>query len=172
MDSYFREAFAGIGFFGPFIAMAIATVCLMGKTSYLGVYFIGLLASTLLNVVLKLLIRQPRPEEDTRIFNLELSHGKRIGFDRYGMPSAHAQSVFYTLVFLSLVLKKKIILMLLMAALAIITCVQRIVYKNHTVAQVVIGALIGTLMGWLFFHYGARMITGKLRAKGDDDAPF
>jgi cellulose synthase/poly-beta-1,6-N-acetylglucosamine synthase-like glycosyltransferase len=53
----------------------------------------------------------PRPSEDADRFNLALTHGRRfifksgVPFDVFGMPSGHAQMVFYSTTFVYLSLK-------------------------------------------------------------------
>jgi len=159
------------GFFGPNILLIASIFLLLDKKTYLNIYLIGFVFNIILNFILKGIIRQPRPEEDKRLFNLELLSGKRIGYDRYGMPSGHAQVVFYSTAFVYLVLKN-VWISLLYLFISLITFYQRIKYKNHTLEQVVAGSFVGSGMGYLVYQYGKNILKGKMKLKMDDNAPF
>ena len=161
-----------IGYLGPQL-LFFASIYFLFKTkfTYLSVYFIGFFLNILLNIILKSLIQEPRPTEDKRLFNLEILNKKRIGFDRYGMPSGHAEGVFYSTAFIFLTLKNKWVGATYLL-ISLITCYQRIAYKNHTFQQVLIGSIIGAFMGFFFYYYGNHILKGKLREKPDDNAPY
>ena len=81
-----------IGFFGPMILIIVAIIMLWGRVKYLNVYLIFLFINTVLNVVLKNIIKAPRPgklSENVVYKTFE----KTNGTEKYGMPSGHAQSV-------------------------------------------------------------------------------
>ena len=120
---------------------------------------------------MKGIIRQPRPGEDKRLFNLKLmSKNKvnRIGHDIFGMPSGHAQLTFYVSSFIFFTLKDKWIPMMYFIV-SLITLYQRVKYKNHTFEQVVIGAIVGIIMGYAFSLYNKRVLSGEPSAKKDDN---
>jgi membrane-associated phospholipid phosphatase len=160
-----------IGYLGPQLLFFASIYLLFDKLTSLSVYFVGFFLNILLNTILKSLIQEPRPSEDKRLFNLEILNGKRIGHDRYGMPSGHAEGVFYSTAFIFLTLKNKWI-GLIYLLISLITSYQRVAYKNHTFAQVLIGGTIGLFMGFFFFYYGNHILKGKLREKPDDNAPY
>lgn len=85
-----------------------------------------LLAQLVLNYLLKIGIREPRPQ----------GSDATCGFSSFGMPSAHAQLV----IFLVLLIWPK---SPFAWALTIAVLVQRVVSKCHTVSQVVAGAAAG-----------------------------
>jgi membrane-associated phospholipid phosphatase len=131
--------------------------------------------SSIINYVLKGLIKEPRPSEDIHIFNTELNsskiNGRRIGFDRFGMPSGHAQSVFFSLIFIHLALKNfKVSAFYLFICLN--TLYQRVIYKNHTVTQVIVGSVAGSILALAFFNYAKHILKGDLKGKADDDGPI
>jgi len=163
--------FDSIGYFGPQLLFFASIYFLFEKLTSLSVYFLGFFFSMLLNSILKLLIQEPRPKEDKRLFNLEILNKKRISFDRYGMPSGHADAVFYSTAFIFLTLKNKWIGFIYLL-ISLLTCYQRIAYKNHTFGQVLVGGIVGTIMGVLFFYYSKGLLKGKLREKIDDNAPY
>jgi len=160
-----------IGYLGPQLLFFASIYFLFDKLAYLSVYFVGFFLNILLNVILKSLIQEPRPTEDKRLFNLELLNKRRIGHDRYGMPSGHAEGVFYSTVFIFLTLKNKWIGFTYFL-ISLITCYQRVAYKNHTFQQVLIGSIVGAFMGFFFYYYGNHILKGRLREKPDDNAPY
>lgn len=160
-----------IGYLGPPILFFASIYFLFNKWTSLFIYLFGFCINILLNVMIKSFIQEPRPAEDRRLFNLEILNKKRIGYDRYGMPSGHAESVFYSTVFILLTLKNKWIGMAYLLV-ALITSFQRVGYQNHTSSQVIVGGLIGAIMGGLFYYYTVKVLKGQLRAKMDDNAPY
>ena len=60
--------------------------------------------SGLINYILKGVFKQPRPIDDKHLFNLEKMYRSVLTFENYGMPSGHAQTMIYSLVFVSFAL--------------------------------------------------------------------
>ena len=87
------------------------------------------------------------------------------------MPSGHAQSAFFSTVFIYLALKdiKTSILYLI---ISLLTMYQRVLFKSHTVLQVFAGAIVGILFAGFIYFMARQNITGKLRAKKDDNGPI
>ena len=167
---YIHNTFDTLGYFGPQLLLVSSIFLLLGKKTYLHIYLIGFVFNIIINFVLKGLIQQPRPHEDRRLFNLEILSGKRIGYDRYGMPSGHAQTSFYSTIFIYLVLKN-VWISLVYLFISSITFYQRIKFNNHTLGQVIVGSFIGTIMGYIVYQYGKKILKGNLNLKMDDNAP-
>ena len=53
-----------------------------------------------------------------------------------------------------------------------ISLLQRYLYNNHTILQLIIGLLIGTGFGYLTYLLGNKYITGNIKMKKDDNAPL
>ena len=49
---------------------------------------------------------------------------------------------------------------------------QRVLFKEHTILQVLAGAIVGMLFGGFIYLMARQKIMGKLRAKKDDDGPI
>ena len=160
-----------IGYQGPYLLLGVSSFLLWNKPNYLGFYWTGWVLNVFLNILLKGIIRQPRPTEDLHIFNAEKEQLKRIGYDRYGMPSGHAQMAFYSVSFLYFVFKNPLLLMSTVL-LSTITNYQRVKYKNHTISQVIVGSLVGAAVGYLFYTVAGKKNMGILRLKSDDNAPI
>lgn len=168
---YITKMFDYVGYLGPFILLISTTLLLKNKTTLLVYYTIGYVLNIGVNIVLKSLIQHPRPSEDLHIFNASIYQGKRIGFDAYGMPSGHAQSVFYSVGFIYFALGNPFITTIYLV-LALNTCYQRVKYKNHTVLQVICGGIIGTIIGFTAYFLSSKKITGLIKYKKDDNAPI
>lgn len=167
------KIFDYIGYFGPQILLFISIFLLRNKSTLLYIYLVGMFINSIANYFLKGLIKEPRPSEDIHIFNIELNssliNGKRIGFNRFGMPSAHAQSAFFSLAFICLALKN-VKISLLYAFICLITLYQRVKYKNHSISQVVIGSFLGSLFAFGFYTYAKHIMKNELKEKQDDGA--
>jgi len=169
--SYIEKTVDYIGYLGPFILLIATVLLLKSKSVLLTYYIIGYVLNIGVNIILKSLIQQPRPSEDLHVFNASIAQGKRIGFDVYGMPSGHAQNVFYSAGFIFFALGNPIITAIYLA-IAINTAYQRVKYKNHTILQVMFGGVIGTVVGLTLYFFSSKKITGLLKYKKDDNAPL
>jgi membrane-associated phospholipid phosphatase len=123
------------------------------------------------------MIKEPRPLEDPKLFNIALKHSIRFKFingyphDIFGMPSGHAQSAFFSTIFIYLALKDiKITIGYLIFALLIMY--QRVLFKDHSFLQVFAGAIVGILFGGFIYFMARQRITGRLRQKKDDNGPI
>lgn len=165
-----------IGKNGPFILFLYSLYLLWSKEKLFFYYSIGFFINLLLNLFLKGVFKQPRPSEDIKLFELALSRGKRIlykdgmPYDMFGMPSGHAQSCFYSTVFIFLSLQKNNISFFYLI-IAFLTIYQRVIYKHHTTLQVIVGAIIGILTGYLCYYFSQQNLKGNIREKLDDNAP-
>lgn len=163
------------GIIGYYILFFLSIILLRNAHRFLALYIAGFGFNYLANLLLKTIFKQPRPNENEALFNIHVLHNKYIGVDRYGMPSRHAQLVFFSTIFiyLSLYSHKYInYILLFYIIITIIICSQRIVFNKHTIAQVLAGAVVGSILAYAFFIFSSSLISGKLRFKPDDFAPF
>ena len=162
---------------GPFVLFVYSVYLLWNKSNLLYYYISGVFLDAILNLVLKGLIKEPRPSEDPKLFNVALKHSIRFKFingypyDVFGMPSGHAESVFFSTVFIYLALKD-IKISILYLIISLLTMYQRVLFNSHTVLQVLAGALVGILFAGFIYFMARQKIMGKLRAKKDDDGPI
>ena len=103
-------------------------------------FFIGAISNGILSKVLKKVLNISRPEE-LDLQELELKPSDN------GMPSSHAMSLGFIGTFTALSLPWTTVPIILYS---IISLVYRIQTKLHTVDQVLVGATVGTLNGWLW----------------------
>jgi membrane-associated phospholipid phosphatase len=174
----FSELFNHLGMFGPLI-LAILSIYLLWNNSNLFFYYIvGIFLNSILNLLLKIIIKEPRPSIDINKFNLALSnYGRNFLFknvaqyDLFGMPSGHTQSSLFSTIFIYLSLRKTNILYIYLF-ISFITMVQRVVFNYHTILQVIIGALVGSLFGFYIFYLAREKIQGRITEKIDDFGPI
>lgn len=169
--------FSNFGRVGPIILLLISSYLLWDKPTLFYYYQFGFITSAILNIILKGILKYPRPSEDPKEFNLALKNGKRFIFkngiphDIFGMPSGHSQASMFTTAFIFLALKNtKITLIFLIMSLLIMY--QRIKDNHHTFIQVFVGAIVGMLYAYLFYYFSQQSLTGKLNEKPDDNGPL
>ena len=160
-----------IGYLGPLLLLGSTLILLKDKGTLLTIYVVGYIINIIITMILKSIIKQPRPSEDIHIFNASMANGKRISFDVYGMPSGHSSSVFYSTAFIFFALNNPIITIYYLI-IAINTGYQRVKYKNHTILQVICGAISGIIIGYSAYLFGNKKLTGILKYKKDDNAPI
>ena len=162
-----KKLIAYIGAFSPIFLFFISLLLLRKYTVYLSFYAIGTIINTILNITLKSIIQEPRPNEDYKLVTISTSNGHRFGPDVYGMPSGHAQNAAFNLAFITGLFKSPVITSFYLV-ITIITLGQRYIYKNHTILQLIIGLIIGTLLGYLTYNVANKYITGNIKMKKDD----
>jgi membrane-associated phospholipid phosphatase len=169
--------FYEFGTYGPIILLFLSMFLLWNNHNLFFYYTLGIFVNTILNIILKTIIQQPRHSEDITKFNLALTHGKRflfkdgIPFDIFGMPSGHSQSAFFSTVFIYLSLRQSNLLYFYtLFSLLIIS--QRIVFNYHTFLQVIIGAIIGSLFAYFVYYLAREKIKGHITEKKDDNGPI
>ena len=177
MYNYINIIFNFIGTYGPIILFLISVFLLWNKSNYLTYYIYGYILNLLLTLFLKGIFKQPRPSEDQKLFKLAIKESKSIYFidgypyDVFGMPSGHCSSVLYSTMFIFWVFKNNNFLLMYLL-ISLITIIQRVNSSNHTVLQVIVGALIGTIFSYLIFYMARQKIMGNLILKKDDKGPI
>jgi membrane-associated phospholipid phosphatase len=156
-----------IGLSAYVILFLLTVFLLQNKIKYLQVFVIGFFLNIVLNAILKYTIRDPRPTRDSA---LDMSLKERNGFDKYGMPSGHAQNCAFCLAYITLVLNNPLITGIYLV-ITVISVYQRYKYSNHTALQLLIGLAIGIITGYLAYHIGNKWIKGNLKLRPDDYAP-
>lgn len=163
--------FEYIGIYAPILLFILSLVLLRNMKRYLRFFVGGFIINNIVNILLKLTIQEPRPSEDQKAIEIGVVNGARIGFDKFGMPSGHAQNCAYCLAFITLVLNNPMITCFY-AVITLTSVFQRYLYNNHTVLQLLIGLLIGVLVGYLMYEVGNKHIMGNIKMKKDDNGPL
>ena len=160
-----------IGYYAPMLLLFITAFLLRNRCTYLKYFLFGYAGTFVLNSVLKIIIQEPRPSKDTRILEIAIKNGQRISFDKFGMPSGHAQVCGFCLAFVTLLFKSPSI-SLFYLIISMMTVYQRYIYKNHTIPQLIVGFIIGIASGVLVYFIGYKTVKGVLKMKPDDNGPL
>lgn len=161
-----------IGYQGPLILNIIVGIQLWGQWHFFASFIVGFWLNKWLNEYLKSVFREPRPipvdlqtakYRDPLLFIYQWIYGAGDDISRnhispvhrWGMPSGHAQSASFAVAFFYFLKEKKIRLFekfdLLtlgfsgMLVLFFITLCQRWITQAHSLAQLVMGSIIGAL---------------------------
>jgi membrane-associated phospholipid phosphatase len=156
-----------IGLLAPLILFILSLFFLRNKTKYILFFIYGFVFNNILNALLKLLIQEPRPSKDQKAIEIGITNGARIGFDKYGMPSGHAQNAGFALAFITFSLRSPVITGLY-TIISIISLYQRYLYNNHTILQLIVGFFIGIASGYCAYLFATKYITGDIKMKKDD----
>ena len=154
-----------LGSNGPLILIVVTVGILYTKSNYLIVFLIGSVVNVLINYVLKGAIAQPRPNDHTT--ELERKYRKILNYDRYGMPSGHAQMVLFSTIFVYLA-THDVRVFVCYFIMSLLTVYQRIHFEYHYLSQTIVGGILGGLIAWTFFSYGTMVLKGPLKGKKDD----
>ena len=132
-----------LGFFGPMIVFLINIFFLWNQKLYLYSYIGFSFFNSFINKILKQLFQQPRPSKSVSFIGEKYDH-----VENFGMPSGHAQNIFFSLVYLYLV-KQDTYVLLFSLFLACLTLFQRDKYKNHSKTQLFVGSVVGVCVAYL-----------------------
>jgi len=160
-----------VGYLAPTIMLVVTLWLLRNKFSYLKFFFYGFLINIVVNSLLKWFLKEPRPVNDWKILKLGITHTKRIGLDKYGMPSGYAQHCGFMLAFITLLLESPFVTGLY-SILSFICLYQRYLYQNHNLLQIVVGFSVGIGVGYLFYELGEKYLIGNIKRRPDDNAPL
>lgn len=139
--------------FTPFVVfIALATIIACRREIEAVNQCFGLVLSTLVNSVLKSVLRHPRPLQSVK--------------EGHGMPSDHAQFMGFFLLYLTLWLHTRacvtgsgrFIVVAATTTLTALVCVSRVHLGVHSEVQVVAGLAVGCALGCLYFYLSHRLL--------------
>jgi membrane-associated phospholipid phosphatase len=143
------------GYFGFYLLGAISIFMYMRKKILLFGVISGYFANKYINTDLKRLFKEPRPSQEYHYVTFDLEEkiipASTLGVQEYGMPSGHSQNAWFFTSFMYFSLKS-LPLTSIFALISCITGFQRVAYKNHTIKQVIMGAIVGGLFGYMWYH--------------------
>jgi membrane-associated phospholipid phosphatase len=163
------------GKYAPTILFLTSIYLLWDKNTALFYYTFGFFINMLLNLGVKGVLKEPRPDIDETNFKLLLTHGQRfiikngLPYDIFGMPSGHTQSCFFSTIYIYLTIQNyRMLLIYLLLCLS--TIYQRIAYNHHTLLQVIMGGTVGAFFGYITFYLYSQSLKGKIDERSDDYA--
>jgi len=160
-----------IGLYTPVILFVLSLFFLRNSPTFLRFFVSGFILNNILNIILKLFIKEPRPTNEQKAIEIGVVNGARISFDKFGMPSGHAQTCGFCLAFITLTLNNPFITTLY-SVISTISLFQRYLYRNHTLLQLGVGLAIGIGLGYLTYLLGNKYIMGIIKMKQNDNAPL
>ena len=169
MDLYTLRDY--IGLYAPLILFFLSLFLLRNMRTYLQFFVSGFILNNILNIILKLAIKEPRPSKDEKAIEIGVVNGARIGFDKFGMPSGHAQNCGYCVLFITMTLNDPFITCLY-SLISLISLFQRYLYNNHSILQLAIGFTVGGGFGYLTYIIGNKYIVGNIKMKMDENGPL
>jgi len=150
-----------IGLYAPIILFILSLLLLRNMMTYLQFFVSGFILNNILNIILKMAIKEPRPTKDEKAIEIAVVNGARIGFDKFGMPSGHAQNCGYCVLFITMTLNNPFITFLYLF-ISIISLFQRYLFNNHSILQLIIGFIIGCMAGYFTYITGNKYIMGNI----------
>jgi len=159
-----------IGIYAPEILFLLSLFLLRNKLNYLTIFTIGYIINVIDNILLKLALKEPRPKKTKRVLEIAIANDSEYEYEKFGMPSGHAQRCAYSLAFITLVLNDPLISSIYLAITAL-TFFQRYKYLDHSILQLIVGFCVGLSIGYLFYLIGNKYIKGNIKMRADDSAP-
>lgn len=165
-----------LGAYGPIILITLSWYLLWGNQNLFFYYTVGIFINAILNIILKGIIQEPRPMFDDKKIRLLKSHGKHhfyqsgIPFDIFGMPSGHSQASLFSSVFIYLSLRQPKLLYIFIP-LTLVVLYQRVKYDFHSISQVLVGAIVGSVSAYFVYQFAREKNKNKIREKPDDYGP-
>ena len=144
------DIFANLGYFGPFTLLIVISITMLLQQYHLDMIlllFVMQSINLVLNYIIKNLLQQKRPSNQTSINFLDQEDSVQ-----YGMPSGHAQQMLSLLVFATFEIGKNV-LTLFAFFQTVVTLWQRYSYKKHTLNKLIVGGVIGSFIGMIFLRY-------------------
>jgi len=119
------------------------------------VFFIGFVLEIFLNIQLKRFYKEERPKG--RIYFLAAEMNGQHGA-QFGLPSGHSELAFYALSFMYFSIEKFTPLIWFSILVAVCSIYQRWAFHDHTLKQLLVGAIIGSLFGFGVVKVGKQLL--------------
>jgi len=141
-----------IGFFSEIILLILVSFLVHGDLVDWVFFLVFFSCNGILNYLLKPLFRDHRPRDPIKFLDSERFAKDKQNVNHYGMPSGHGQNVGYAIVYLYLTIRTWtevwVPWMSVCGVIAALTVYERWAFKNHTIAQLVVGLIVGGVFGY------------------------
>jgi len=138
----FISLFYALGYFGDTIAFFITSLTILNRPLFFIFYILFAYLNLLLNKFLTNQIKQKNPKNPIKFLASDT-----FSKHRYGMPSIHSQNMFFSIMYCFLVTKQLVLLLII----GLIVIYERYVFRDHTMKQLIYGALLGSIIGYLSY---------------------
>lgn len=145
--SNYIDFFYSLGYFGEYITFFITCALIYNQQIYFYFYILIFLLNRILNGYLKKVFKQSRPNKPIKYLDSD-----KFSKSKFGMPSGHSQLTFFSIMYAYLVTHKFIPWILFLLAIGLIVVYERYTYRNHTLNQLIIGAILGSFIAYLTYH--------------------
>jgi membrane-associated phospholipid phosphatase len=146
MKNAIEEIILNIGYHGPLLLLIINIFVLRNQYSYILIYLTGWLLNVFIVKLLKVIIREKRPN----IKNAEIGFEKLMVEEEFGMPSGHAQTSFFSVIFLFLIHGSYEVLYISLFITGL-TLYQRFHSRAHSISQLLVGSVLGSGFAWFVY---------------------
>ena len=130
-----------IGMYGHLLMFGLVTYYFFYMKSALWGYWIGSAVNEMVVVILKRILKQPRPAP--------ISLDKEA-HDYYGMPSGHTQHTIFSIVYVAL-MNPNVIWLLCLSLLSGVSMYERVHNNKHTIWQIIVGGMLGIMMAGITY---------------------
>jgi membrane-associated phospholipid phosphatase len=147
-----------IGYFGNNFSFVITCLLIYKHIPFLVSYLIFVyFFNTKINVLLKSYFNERRPKNPIKF--LDEDHFNETNL---GMPSGHTQIASFSILYAYLVTKQIYPWISLMIVICIIIFVERYTHNNHSITQLVVGYIIGSILALIVFYF-TKWFIGNLK---------
>lgn len=143
METKIKDLINDIGYHGPTILGIWTLFLLRNRFPYLVAYIVGFFLNMKISEYLKIWIQEPRPDGCKEDY-------KRHPIHKFGMPSTHAQTAFYSIFYTFMILHNTNTL-IAMCVLGGITLYQRHNMRCHSIKQLTVGVFTGAICAYIAF---------------------
>lgn len=144
LHKFISDPLMFIGYFSGniFFVMIICIFLWSKRFFWTYIYIILYVINYYLIIFSQKIIKDPRP-----INGKEFTKDEFHNSDVYGMPSGHTQTACFSLVFFYMITRSFFWLFIM---LFIVGCTisQRLIYRKHTIYQIIMGGIIGSILGY------------------------
>jgi len=148
-----------IGYFGEYITFIITCALIFNQRIFFIFYIIFFILNRFINQYIKKIFKGERPNNPIKFLESDKFTKKK-----YGMPSGHSQLAFFSIVYCYLVTNNFIPWMVLLLAIGVIVLYERYKFNNHTIDQLVYGAVFGSAIAFVCY-YIVKIIKTKILNK-------
>jgi membrane-associated phospholipid phosphatase len=147
IEKFLSEPIMFIGYYSSRIAFIIIFTYFLyyQKFFWLWIYVLLYTINYFIVRILQKSLRDPRPRDGKQFMKDEFHNS-----EAYGMPSGHTQTILFSLVYFFMV-TRSVPWLIMMCFIAVCTISQRLIYRKHTILQIIVGGILGSAYGYFTY---------------------